>query len=133
MKRIDIIKKKKFDFIKISQPPHFIGSWNIENNELCKEIINYFEENKSLQKAGVTQNGKNPTVKKTIDIRVTPNELKNIELKCLHNYINEFLVQKYINPICNTLATYTISWVNLHASSIFLNRYVTLEVEFLGT
>jgi prolyl 4-hydroxylase len=89
MKRIDIIKKKKFEFIKIAQPPHFIGSWNIENNELCKEIVNYFEENKSLQKAGVTQNGKNPTVKKTTDIHVTPNDLKNIELKCLNNYINE--------------------------------------------
>ena len=55
MKRINV-KKNVFNFLKVFQPPHFIGSWNIENNELCKEIINFFDENKVLQRTGVTQN-----------------------------------------------------------------------------
>tara|TARA_B100000767_G_scaffold220925_1_gene209297 strand:+ start:2799 stop:3431 length:633 start_codon:yes stop_codon:yes gene_type:complete len=88
MKRIDI-KKNIFEFIKLAQPPHFIGSWNIENNELCKEIINFFEEKKSLQRAGVTHNGNNPMVKKSTDIKINPNDLNKIEYKCLNNYINE--------------------------------------------
>ena len=47
-----------------SQQTHFIGCWNLENNELCNEIINLFENNKSLQQQGVTDTGKNPKIKK---------------------------------------------------------------------
>ena len=35
MKRIDINIKK----------PNFIGCWNIEDQELCNEIINFFDDN----------------------------------------------------------------------------------------
>ena len=91
MKRIDIKRKKTSTLGSLNedQYPHFIGSWNIENDTLCKEIINLFEGNKNLQKQGVTGLGKDTTIKKTTDITVNPNDLNDIKFKCLNNYINE--------------------------------------------
>ena len=69
--------------------PHFIGSWDIENESLCKEVIDFFEENKKLQKAGVVGKGKDTTIKKSTDMRINPNNLKDAKFKCLNSYINE--------------------------------------------
>ena len=35
--------------------PHFIGSWNIHNDELCENIINFFKNNSVLQKKKALQ------------------------------------------------------------------------------
>tara|TARA_B100000767_G_C19746115_1_gene528601 strand:- start:515 stop:1141 length:627 start_codon:yes stop_codon:yes gene_type:complete len=69
--------------------PNFIGSWNIENNNLCNDIIKYFEENRGLQKQGFTSEGKNTLIKKRTDITITPKNLDELKLKCLKNYIIE--------------------------------------------
>ena len=37
-----------------NKSPNFIGSWNIENDKLCNEIIKFFEENKSMHRVGIT-------------------------------------------------------------------------------
>ena len=40
--------------IKInSNETHFIGCWNIEDNDLSKNIINFFDENEELQTQGL--------------------------------------------------------------------------------
>ena len=75
--------------LKETQQPHFIGSWNIENETLCKEIISFFEENKLLHKAGETGLGVDTSVKKTTDLPIKPSDLKNIKFKHINNYINE--------------------------------------------
>ena len=31
--------------IKTDASPNFIGNWNIENNDLCSRIIEFFEQN----------------------------------------------------------------------------------------
>ena len=89
MKRINIkTKKNNNDKILIeNENPHFIGAWNIENDDLCREIINFFEENKNLQRDGVTGSGKNQEIKKTTDIVVNPNDLKDPKFNCLNKYI----------------------------------------------
>ena len=89
MKRINIkTKKNNHDKILIeNENPHFIGAWNIENDDLCREIINFFEENKNLQRDGVTGSGKNQEIKKTTDIVVNPNDLKYPKFNCLNKYI----------------------------------------------
>jgi prolyl 4-hydroxylase len=89
MKRINIkTKKNKNDKILIeNENPHFIGAWNIENDDLCREIINFFVENKNLQRDGVTGSGKNQEIKKTTDIVVNPNDLKAPKFNCLNKYI----------------------------------------------
>jgi len=76
--------------IKISsQQTHFIGCWNLENNKLCGEITNFFENNKNLQKAGISGMGLNPKIKKTIDIRINPNDLEKPKFEIFKQYINE--------------------------------------------
>ena len=77
MKRININDQQK----------HFIGCWNLENNKLCNEITNFFENNKNLQKQGVTASGKNLKTKSRIDITVSPNDLKKKNLKFLSNLL----------------------------------------------
>ena len=69
--------------------PHFIGAWNIENNILCNEIISCFESNKDLHKAGLAGLEINPEVKKTTDMGIEPNQLNDINFKCLKDYVNE--------------------------------------------
>jgi len=79
MKRINIDSKQT----------HFIGCWNLENNNLCYEIIKFFKDNKNLQKQGTTSSGKNLNVKSRIDISINPNDLKKSKFKILKKYISE--------------------------------------------
>ena len=72
-----------------TQQTHFIGCWNLENNKLCNEITNFFEQNKNLQKPGASGMGLNPKIKKTTDIAVHPNDLKKPKFEILKKYINE--------------------------------------------
>ena len=85
MERINIIENE----LDKKKETHFIGSWNIKNDNLCKEIIRFFDENEKLQKNGITSSGKNYTYKKTTDISINPNDLKNDKYKCFSSYIDE--------------------------------------------
>jgi len=72
-----------------SQHSHFIGCWNLEKNNLCEEIIKFFETNQNLQKKGISGSGKLDTnIKKTIDISISPNDLKNPKFKVFDEYIS---------------------------------------------
>ena len=88
MERVYLKKDNSNELGRVKQP-HFIGSWNIKNENICKEIINFFEENKSSQIEGEVMGGLNTKVKKTTDIIVQPNELKNEKFECFNAYINE--------------------------------------------
>jgi len=90
MKRIDLIKNDKniSNTPKKSQCPNFIGSWNIENDNLCKEIIDLFNTNKNLQNKGVTSSVVDTTIKKTTDISI------NISKIISRNYIIVILITK---------------------------------------
>ncbi len=72
-----------------SQQTHFIGCWNLENNKLCSEIIQFFKNNKNLQTKGVTASGKDLKVKSRTDISISPNDLKNEKFEIFKQYINE--------------------------------------------
>jgi len=85
MERINIIENE----LNKKKGTHFIGSWNIKNDNLCKEIIRFFDENKGLQKKGTTASGTNYAYKMTTDISINPNELKNDKYKCFNSYIDE--------------------------------------------
>ena len=71
-----------------SQQIHFIGCWNLENDKLCNEIINFFENNKNLQKPGISGKGKDVKIKKTTDITVLPEDLKKPKFEILKQYID---------------------------------------------
>mgnify|MGYP001266690709 FL=1 len=69
--------------------PHFIGSWNISNDNLCNSIIKFFQNNSNLQKKGVTSgNTINEEVKKTTDITINPDSLKNKDYEVFVTYFN---------------------------------------------
>ena len=61
--------------INISKEKNFIGSWNINDDNLCNNIVRFFENNKILQKKGATINGVDEKVKNSIDISINPNNL----------------------------------------------------------
>ena len=85
MERINIIENE----LDKKKETHFVGAWNIKNDNLCKEIIRFFDENKKLKKNGATASGTNYTNKKTTDISINPNDLKNDKYKCFNSYIDE--------------------------------------------
>ena len=71
-----------------NKSPNFIGSWNIENDKLCDEIIKFFEENKSMQRVGITTTGYDPKLKKTTDMVIQPSDLKNKKYSLFNSYFN---------------------------------------------
>jgi len=123
IKRISIknIKKNVLGFSEETQHPHFIGSWNINNDSLCNNIIDLFEQNKTLQKDGITGNGLNLKVKKTKDIMITPNDLKNEKFECVNKYISE-LYKCYVDyqdqwPFIKNVLS------NIHIGSFNIQKY----------
>jgi prolyl 4-hydroxylase len=72
-----------------SKETNFIGCWNLENNKLCSEIIDFFESNKNLHTQGASGAGINLKIKKTTDIVIKPNDLKNEKFEIFKKYINE--------------------------------------------
>ena len=78
--------------IDLSKDKNFIGCWDIKENELCKNIIDLFENRKDLQKIGEIGTGKNEKAKKSIDISLNPRSLLNKEFKPLKVYIDKLQV-----------------------------------------
>ena len=72
-----------------TQQIHFIGTWNLENKDLCKEIIQFFENNKNLQRKGTTAEGGETKIKSTTDITIKPNNLKDTKFKIFKQYVEE--------------------------------------------
>ena len=50
--------------IKSEKTPNFIGCWYLENKNISKEIIDFFENNQQLQKKGSTAKGIDESKKK---------------------------------------------------------------------
>tara|TARA_Y100000590_G_scaffold440478_1_gene565893 strand:- start:747 stop:1343 length:597 start_codon:yes stop_codon:yes gene_type:complete len=78
---------KKLD-IKNSINPNFIGIYNIENNLLCENIINFFEENKNLQSQGAVGEGVDEKIKKSTDITIYPYNLSENKFSLFKDYLN---------------------------------------------
>ena len=75
---------------------NFIGSWNLENDDLCKDVISFFENNKELQHKGITGDGKNSKSKQTMDISINPNDLTKDKFKFLCKFM-EHLHECYVD------------------------------------
>ena len=67
MKRLDL---------QCSEHPNFIGGWQIDDPGLCEGIIEFFDNNPSLQKQGRTGAGHKANVKKTTDMSIEPKDLE---------------------------------------------------------
>lgn len=67
--------------------PNFIGTFQIDTN-LCDKIVDFFNENKSLQSKGETVNGVDEAKKKSIDIGINPKNLSKPEYQNLKIYFD---------------------------------------------
>jgi len=72
--------------------PNFIGVWQLNKPTLCQDIIDFFEQHRSLQKPGRSARGLNYNVKKSTDITIKPRELHNSSHNVLSLYMNELLI-----------------------------------------
>ena len=77
------MKRLKLDNNQIN----FIGSWKLENDEISKNIINFFEKNIDLKKDRSTGDGKNLNIKKTTDINIHPKNLNDEKFLDIKKYI----------------------------------------------
>ena len=76
--------------------PHFIGMWNINDNNLCKNIIKFFEENSELHRKGKAGDHVNDKVKKTTDITINPNNLFEKKYNIFNTYF-EYLHKCFLD------------------------------------
>ena len=72
--------------IKNNASPNFIGNWDLEDKKLCKEIIDFFENNSDLQIKGTTGGGVDESIKKSTDITIKPENLKDEKYKVFNKY-----------------------------------------------
>ena len=91
MKRLEIENKQV----------NFIGSWKLDNDNICKNIIKFFEKNIELQKDGSTGKNKKANIKKTTDINIHPKNLKD------ENFLD---IKKYINELHKCYVDYQEQW-----------------------
>jgi prolyl 4-hydroxylase len=68
--------------------PNFIGSWLIEPNSLCDELIQFFESNPSRQRKGVAGQGVTLDFKKSVDITILPHETVSKENGIFKSYFD---------------------------------------------
>ena len=67
---------KKITLSKQNLNPNFIGSWMIDPLSICDELVTYFELNQNKQNRGSTVSGVNLDVKNSMDITISPKEIK---------------------------------------------------------
>ena len=107
MKKIELRSKKN---------NHFIGCWQMENQDTMDKIIDFFENNPKRHEIGISGHGKVDKEKKeSVDLTIMPKELSSSSLSffidyfqmlqnCYWDYINDwsFLKDKwgemYIGP-----------------------------------
>ena len=92
--------------IKSPEAENFIGIWKINDEIVCKNIIDFFEKNKNLQTKGQTSSGVNEEIKKSTDITINPNDLTKDGYSVFNDYfkkLNEcYLDYKEQYPFLNT-------------------------------
>ena len=70
------VSMKKITLSKQNLNPNFIGSWIIDPLSICDELVTYFELNQNKQNRGSTVSGVNLDVKNSMDITISPKEIK---------------------------------------------------------
>ena len=89
MKRIKIESKSK---------NHFIGAWDLNDNQLMDNIINFFDSNPELHSSGKLSGGNiDRNIKDSIDININPKDITtNKDYKIFEEYFKK-LIDCYID------------------------------------
>jgi len=112
---------EKVTLQKQNLTPNFIGSWIINPLSICDELITYFESNQNKQKRGISGVGKNLDIKNSIDITVSPKEIK---------LPGNEVFEKYFHNLFTCYKDYVLQWPflsvfaeNLQVGKFNLQRY----------
>ena len=112
---------QRIEISNSSNTPNFIGSWILENTDMCDEIVNFFEANPADQGAGAIGGGVDESQKKTTDIPIKPKQLEQEKYKIFNTYIknivNCFNDYKEQWPFLNTIKGMEIGTFNLQKYS----------------
>ncbi len=71
--------------------PHFIGCWQLDNEPLCDELIQFFEDHPENQTQGKTASGLNLESKNSTDLTIRPRELNQEDHKPVRDYLELLL------------------------------------------
>ena len=96
--------------------PDFIGSWAMQPQSVCDELIDYFESNKAKQTQGTLSKGRDLEAKNSIDLTVSPKELLLPGNECF---------EKYFTALFKCYADYTEQWPFLKgfANELHIGRF----------
>ena len=68
--------------------PHFIGSWQIEQESICDALIEFFENHQEKHEPGASAGGVNVEAKNSTDVTIHPRDLKKAEYESVKDYID---------------------------------------------
>ena len=112
---------EKVTLQKQNLTPNFIGSWIMNPLSICDELITYFESNQNKQGRGTSGVGKNLDIKNSIDITVSPKEIK---------LPGNEVFEKYFHNLFSCYKDYVLQWPflsvfpeNLQVGKFNLQRY----------
>ena len=101
---------------------NFIGSWLLDNDLLCDDMIEFFERNTHLHNQGATDRGINISEKKTTDMTINPIDLKKKEYSIINDYFDELF--KCFNDYKNQWSFLKNSIKTLDIPSFNIQRYL---------
>ena len=74
--------------IKTTTNANFIGCWQKKSNKICKDIINFYEENSQSSKSGTSGNQVNEEVKLSTDLTINPKDLVDKKYSVFVEYMD---------------------------------------------
>lgn len=78
---------KRYLIPSLKDNPNFIGSWFIEQDELCNQVVTHFHANTAKQTSGITKMGViNRDVKDRTDLCVLPKDFKEDPNSIFYEY-----------------------------------------------
>ena len=92
---------EKVTLQKQNLTPNFIGSWIMNPLSICDELITYFESNQNKQKRGIIAGGENLDSKNSIDITISPKEIK---------LPGNEVFEKYFHNLFSCYKDYVLQW-----------------------
>ena len=97
--------------ITTATAPHFIGSWQLSDHALCRDIIAFFEDRRADHHAGATGSGVDTAAKQSMDLTIRPRDLDRADHEPLSRYMSalkamylDYLAQwDFLAKICPTV------------------------------
>lgn len=112
------MKKIKLDTKEFN---HFIGCWNIEDDNLMNNLISFFEGNPKKTFKGRAGGKESYDIKDSIDLTISPKELNNENYKIFHNYFS-YLNQCYSDYL-NEWSFLKSKWGEMHIGPFNIQKY----------